>query len=200
MSRLTLAGAACAVWLAASPAAAEPFETFVEMCLDTSLDRQVVDARAKAAGWVALPAAEGDLPEDIRDPAMYSSVDLRSVGDKGMPHDLEFLMTGWGTGETVFGIAGVRTDLCMVLSPASDPAALEARLQELFGFAPVEAEGAPAWLFSRAGSTFRPELALIDMPDDEALRIATERKVYIAGILPQDDMFTLMLATIRPSE
>ena len=200
MSRLTIAGAACAVWLAASPAAAEPFQTFIDMCLDTNLDRQRTDALAKGGGWTPIPAGQIDLGEDVQDAAIYANVDPAAMGDKGAPDDFEMLMTGRSSGEAAFDMPGVQLTICMVFSTSADPNALQDRLQTLLGSPPTEMENVSAWIFSRAGSTFRSEASVIDLPDEEALRVVTERKVYIAAVLPEDDVVGLMLATIRPNE
>jgi len=203
MSRLSFAGAACAVWLAASPVAAEPFANFVDMCLRTDVDRQAAGARAKAIGWYAMPIdAETADESEMEDGALFLSVDPTNVGDKGMPNDLEMLVTGWGSGEQVFDVGGVRMDACIIMTVAGG-GDFAARLEETLGFAPVDFDGEKAWAFSRVGAGFRSEsdLLLALDEDPESLRtLANERKIYIAGVLEEDGLTGLMLAALRPGE
>jgi hypothetical protein len=199
MSRLTIAGAACALWLAAWPAAAEPFRTFVDMCLDTNADRQVAGSKAKAANWHSMPAEVVEsFGDDMRDPAAFLSVDPAEIGAKGPPADLEVLVTGWGAGEETFGVDGVLIDACVVMAISGDRSSLMARLQEWLGTPPVDIDGEPAFVFSRQGSGFRDESALTDLDDSEIPRIARERKVYMAGVIEEEGMVGLLLGALRP--
>lgn len=203
MSRLTIAGAVCALGLAASPAAAEPFENFVDMCLKTDVDRQAAGARAKAIGWFALPVDPATADESgMEDAAIYMNVDPLNAGAKP-PHDLEMLATGWGAGDQVFDVGGIGMDACVVMTAQTTGVDFAARLEELLGFAPTAFDGDRAWVFSRVGTGFRSEAALLDLTTDdpEALRrLARERKIYFAGVLIEETMTGLMVAAIRPED
>ena len=134
MYRSIIAGAAASLWLAASPVAAEPFQNFVNMCIETNLDRQAAGGMAKAAGWIALPAQDMGFEDDgFVDPAIYSSIDPDSVSDKTVG-DFELLLTGWGSGEVAFDFPGVRMDVCAVMAEAGDAASLTSRMENHFGF------------------------------------------------------------------
>jgi len=199
MSRLSFAGAACALWLAASPAAAEPFANFEAMCLGTNADRQAAVAAAKDAGWVVMPPEmmeQGE--EDFRDTQVYLSADPFTASDKGPPADLEMLITGWGSGEEVFGIGGVRVDACVVMSLFGERPDLEAVVTERLGFSPVNLGDQEGWVFSREGSSFRSEAHLMELDESELPRIARERKLYMLGVLNEDGMSGLMLGAVRP--
>lgn len=202
MSRWTIAAAGCALWLYAGPVAAEPFQNFLDMCLNTNVDRQAAGGRAKALGWFPIPIDAAAADESgMEDPELYLSVDPMRVGDKGPPADLEMLVTGWGSGEQVFDVGGVRMDACVIMAGLAGGDSLAARLEERLGFAPSDFDGEKAWAFSRVGAGFQSEEALLVMADEdpEALgRLASERKIYIAGVLEQDDMIGLMIAALRP--
>lgn len=203
MSRSILAGAACALWLAAGSAAAEPFQNFVDFCLDTNADREAAVARAKAAGWSAMPPEMMDPDEiEFRDPAVFLSFDLATVSEKGPPESFEILITGWGSGRDVFDLDGVKLDACAVMSVDGDHATLAARLGERIGFAPtdVTGNGEMGWIFSRAGRRFQSEVELVDIEDSDLVRVARERKLYVAGVLEEDGMTGLLMGALRPSD
>ena len=204
MFRSIIAGAVCALALAASPAAAEPFENFVDMCLETNVDRQAAGARAKAIGWFPMPLDGAAMVESgLQDAALYMNVDPLTVGDKGMPHDLEMLATGWGSGEQVFDVGGVGMDACVLMTALADSEDLAARLEQTLGFGPQDFDGERAWAFSRVGAGYQSEAALLETldKDPESLRrLASERKIYIAGVLVEDGLTGLMLAALRLGE
>ena len=202
MSRLTIAGAAFALSVAASPVAAEPFQNFVDMCLKTDVNRQAAGARAKAIGWFALPVDPSMADESgMQDAAIYMNVDPLNPGSKP-PLDLEILFTGWGAGEEVFDVGGIGMDACMLMT-AQTGGDLGARLEEMLGFPPTNFDGREAWAFSKAGRGFRSEAALLESSEEAPevlLRQARDRKVYLAGVLTEDDMTGLMLAAIRAED
>lgn len=199
MSRLSLAGAACALWFVAAPVAAEPFANFVDLCLETNADRQAAVSAAKAAGWFPMPPEAMDgSDQEFRDLQVYLSADPFAQSDKGPPADLEMLMTGWGSGDEVFGIGGVRVDACVVMSLFDDRSDLAALITERLGFAAINLGDQDGWVFSREGSGFRSEADLMELEESELPRIARERKLYMLGVLNEDGMAGLMLGAVRP--
>lgn len=203
MFRTMMAGAVCALGLAASPVAAEPFENFIDMCLKTDVDRQAAGARAKAIGWFALPVDPASAEENgMEDAAVYMNVDPLNAGNKP-PHDLEMLATGWGAGEEIFDVGGVGMDACILMTAQTNGETLAARLENLLGFAPTMFDEDSGWVFSRVGSGFRSEAALLDLNDDDIealIRLASERKIYFAAVLLEEGMSGLMLAAIRTDD
>lgn len=198
MSRLTIAAAAGAIWLAASPVAAEPFRNFVDMCIETNLDRQAAGAVAKAAGWVVLPAeAMGFEDDGILDPAAYSNIDPARISDKAAVDQLELLLTGWGSGEVAFDFPGVRMDICAVMAGSGDVETLTARVGEHLGLPRINLDGEELWVFSREGATFRSEAALMELDESELPRIAREKKLFVVGVIAEDDMIGLLMAAVR---
>ncbi len=197
MSRRIIAGAACALWVSASAAAAEPFQSWIDMCLNTNLDLQAAGALAKADGWTPLSVEDMDLGEDnLQDPVLYLSADPATLTDKSV-RDVEMLLTGWGRGEEIFGVPGVRMDACVVMSEASDAATLRSRLQDWLGIESTMLDGEETWVFSRNGAGFRSEAALMSLAEDELPRLAREKKVFVAALIPEDGMSGLMLAILR---
>jgi hypothetical protein len=201
MSRSIMAGAACALWLAAGPAAADPFQTFFDICIGTNADREAAGARAKAAGWYRMPMEGMERgEEDFRDTVVYLSIDPAEAGDKGPPEDFEILITGWGTGEEVFDIAGVRVDACVVMSASDDLPGLRSRVADRLGFPIMVLGDEEGWVFSREGTGFRSEADLMLLDESELPRIARERKLYMLGAMLEDGMAALMLGAVRPGE
>ena len=198
MSRLTIAAAASALWLAASPAAAEPFRNFVDMCLNTNADRQAAVSRAKGIGWHPMAADALGLGEDLEEATLHVSADPALMTAKGPPADLEMLVTGFGGGQMDFGVEGTRMEACVVGAVGRDPAELEAQLEERLGMPPAELDGQRLWMFTRAGAGFRSEAAFLEQGDEEALRTIAERKLYMAIVIPEGDVVVIMLATFRP--
>ena len=109
MFRSIIAGAVCALGLAASPAAAEPFQSFLDMCLDTNADRQAAIAVAKAAGWYSMTPEALDMESDeLQEPTLHLSIDPAQMSDKGPHADMDMLVPGWAGEAWDNGFDGVR--------------------------------------------------------------------------------------------
>lgn len=203
MSHSILTGATCAFWLFAGAVAAEPFQQFATLCLDTDSDPQAAGARAEAAGWVIVPHDPADAADpgnaELRDPRAYFSVDPQTLGDRAPPEDFAFLLTGWNANGGPFELDDVKVDLCIVVGGDGDPATLAARMEQRLGFAPIDRAGAPTWVFSRRGRGFRPEFALI-LDDSERARASRERKLYFAAVLDEGGVAGLALGAVRPAD
>ncbi|RZJ04338.1 MAG: hypothetical protein EON89_08280 [Brevundimonas sp.] len=201
MSIFKLAGAICVALFFASSARAEPFDDFVDHCLRTNADQQAVANSAKGDGWFALPPEVFGADADFEDPQLFISEDPAAFGDKGPPADLSMIITGWGEGENVFQISGVRLDVCVVGAQTTTANAdrLRERLETLMGFPPVEYDGERLWLFSRLGEGFHSESGLVDLDDTQLPEIARRQKIYFAGVIEEDNFIGVIMAAVRPS-
>ncbi len=194
--------ATCLVFtLAATEAVAEPFDQFVEFCVNTNAEREVVAGAVKGAGWFALPADEIFAEEEeFRDPAFYISADPSGFGDKGPPSDMGMVMTGWGTGEDVADTPGVNMNLCMVAVNQGDVASLSQSMENLLGFESVDRDGETFWIFSRQGDGFRSENAEVDVDDADVPELARRKKLFMATVLTEDNFVGLLMMALRPNE
>lgn len=187
---------ACALLLSAGAAVAEPYDNFIDLCLDGNGDRTFASAAAKRAGWTPFPnEAVTELEAQFRDPAVFLNFDPNATRPPETP---EFLMTGWGAGGDIFEIPGIRVDVCIVATPALDTAALQRRVTTLLGFESIDIQGQRAWVFSRQGSAFHEEEELLVMSEEELHSYVRERKIFVVGLLAQDGMAGLMLGALRP--
>lgn len=183
MSRLTLAGAVCALSLTAWPAAAEPFDHFIEMCLRTNADAASAAAAALRAGW------HRKLDEETADhgtalfaaPVIYLSDDP-AMGD-GSRAFVDFLMTSTASGEEMFGVPDTTIEACSVVTE-HDLTAQRARMTRELGFEPLESSESIIWIYSRDGDAFRSEASLADVELDasEMLRLLRERQFFFAMV------------------
>lgn len=201
MLRSSAAALAAALCLAAQPAAAEPFENFVDLCVETNVDAAAAEAIAKSAGWFQLPPeAFGDEPLPFEDPHFYLSVDPTTVS-RDKAEDLDILMTGSGAGDDVFGVKDMRLDVCAVGSlVSSDKDALIARLGAFLGFAPNRLEeDVPVWVFTPSGAGFRSRPDLADADDQAFDEAARREKILLATVMDSDGLSILLIGAVRPA-
>ncbi len=198
MFRWVAAGAIAVLCFVSPAAAAEPFDDFVNLCVNNDGRREVVIAKAEERGWFRLPAEA--LPDDgeFRDTVAFLSADPEDHPN-GMPADLRMIMVGRGDSEKLLGVTSLEMEACAVvlLSETSDSASWAGRLDRLLGFGAKSSGADPLWVFSRAGSGFRSESDLMDLPDDQLSAAAKQRDLYIAGLLGED-FSGLLFAAIRP--
>ena len=197
MFRSIVAGAALSLCLASSTVAG-PFEDYLEFCVKSDASAVAAASGAEAAGWSKLPPelfAEEGAP--FHDPSVYMNADLADLDDKA-PTDLRMVMTGWGEGEEIFDLEGMRLDFCMVGIIGGDYEALKRRIAGHFDFAPALVDGEEVWAYSRQGARLQSEAALFE--SDEVPAVAAQgRKVFVSGLLQEDGMVVLLLGAIRPS-
>lgn len=199
--RSVVAATCLAFVLSASEAVAEPFDQFVDFCVRTNAERDVVAGAVKGAGWFALPAQEIFAEDDeFRDPALYISEDPSGFSEKGPPADLGMIMTGWGDGEEIFDIPGVKMDACVVLVSNVSPDELRQRLRDLLGFNSVAMDDEDRWIFSRQGDAFSSEHEHIDVDDAQVPELVRRKKLYIAGVMVEDNFVGVIMAALRPNE
>lgn len=165
----------------ASPAAAEPFDHFIEMCLKTNANAASAAAAALNAGWYREPDEEtADLGDEVfAPPVIHVSVDPARRDESGEFAD--FLMTTTAGGEEMFGVPGTTVETCAVVTE-SDLAAQRARMTRELGFEPLESTQGSIWIYSRDGAAFRSEAALADVDASEMLRLIRERHLFFAMV------------------
>lgn len=189
-------GILLAVGLAGS-VSAEPFDDYVEFCLKPETNAAAANTAAQNAGWFKLPAeiyAGEEVP--FEDPSSWLNFNFYEA-DKALPPDIRFMMTGWGEGEAVFGIEGMRLDFCMVGVMGGDMTALRARMADYFDFDSVEVDGEEIWVYSRQGARLQSEAAIFSEGSDPTAA-AEGRKIFLAGVTQEEAMVMLILGFIRP--
>ena len=186
--------------VSASDAVAEPFDQFVDFCVSTNAEREVVAGAVKGAGWFSLPAEEILDDDDLLGPALYISEDPAGFTDKGPPADMGMVMTGWGAGEDIFDIPGVKMDACVVVVSNENADGLRQRLRDFLGFDSTDMDGEELWIFSRQGDGFRSEYEDADVDDALVPDLVRRKKLYVAGVVVEDDFVGLIMAALRPSE
>lgn len=197
MFRSFVVGALLALGLAGT-AAAEPFGEYIDLCFKPDANAQAAGSAAQDLGWVKMPEGSFGSDAPFQDPSVYLSFDPYTLGDKEPPADMRMLITGWGEGEAVFGLDGMRLDLCAIAMMSGDASALRSQMAGHFGFAPGHIDGEDVWAWSRQGSRLQSEAALFDEGQDPNTAIMG-RKVFIAGVTEEEGMVLLILGAIRPS-
>lgn len=195
MFRVALAGAVCA-WMMAGAAMAEPFESFMTLCVDTNGNRPAAHAAAEQARWIALPAgALGSDDTEFREQIVYANFDPADRSQA--PSSPEALMTGWGDGEEMMGAESVVLEVCGVMAPALDASRMGQRITDLIGARASEADAQPMWLYSRDGDRFVSEAALVEADYGAIEAAARERDLYVVYAMDQDGLGILMLGVVR---
>jgi hypothetical protein len=184
----------------AGAAAAEPFQSFADMCVSTDASAHRAELVAKGAGWRdATSLMPADSGEAFQNTTVFLNFDPANPGDS-TPGDMEVLMTGWADGEAILDIKGVVLDVCGVMSPEGDPLRMGKRLTDHLGL-PASAEDGgtmPVWLYSRQGDRFVSEAGLIDAEDEEFLAAVRQRSVYAVYVFDADGLAGLFVGAVRP--
>ncbi|NBB66156.1 hypothetical protein GVN18_43610 [Pseudomonas sp. ODNR1LW] len=197
---LTAVLAASTGWAFATAVAAEPFETFLDLCFANSAQVQAVDAAAKRAGWSAAPEElRAALAEEFRDPIAYLNTPIEQLHDADA---LEIVVAGSGDGETVMGVSGLRVDLCMIVNTVDNSETLKNQFKNLIGLAPtdIKDEQMQGWLFSRSPSGFASEAALLEMDDAEAVKAVRRKPLYLAFVVAEDGFSGLAFAVVKSAD
>lgn len=191
------AGLIAAAWLAAGSATAEPFQSFVNLCLAANGDAQAVATRARAGDWFDVPPeALEDFGKGFQDSALYLNFDLSQKVAPVEP--IEMLVTGWSDGKTALDMDGLRLDICGLMSPEADTRVLNRDVTAHLGFPPVTNDGMTLWLFSRGADGFVSETALMDSDDKAIFAAARKRRLYALYSVNDGELGGLMLGAIRP--
>lgn len=156
---LTLAMVAVA---AATPAAAQSFDTFKRFCLDTGGVPESSLAALSQAGWETDPRT-ANLPAGL-------SVTLMSDPTTGTP-PTEMVMAGF-----MATPAGLSLPACSVMGPAVEAELVQEQVTGWTGFAPVRsAQGWTSWVYSGGPERLTPQPDLVDVGDAELQAAARTR-------------------------
>ncbi len=201
MFRLVAAGAMFMLCLVGSPAAAEPFDDFVNLCMNNDGRRDLVIAKAEERGWYRLPTEV--VPPDnaeLKDMVAFLSADPADHPD-GMPAGLRMLMVGRGDGQKLLGVASLELEVCAVavMDDTAPTASWADRLDQTLGLKAITKTGAPLWVFSRDGTKFRSEADALDLPEDQIATFAKQQSLYLASVL-DEDYPGLLFAAVRSAD
>ena len=196
MSKFVHAGAAAAaLLLLASPAAADPFELFKDICLDTRAERAAVIETFEKAGWVSVPAtAFGDGSEGVGEPMAFVRSEDLHLAD---PAATEVGIIGWSAVDAFISLPEVRVEFCAVVHPG-DKALMDRKMESLFAFPPIDINSEEVWIFSRDSSGYRPEGSLLDLSKEEFTRLTSDRQIYIAATISEDGSAITIVGAVRP--
>lgn len=181
-------------------AAAEPFQSFTDLCVSTNAEAHAAEVAAKGSGWRDVTRQMGaDMGEEFQDTAVYFNFDPANLGQMSPNDSMEILMTGWGDGEALMDTKGVILDVCGVMSPQADPQRMSKQLTDHLGVpSSTTGEGA-VWLYSRQGGRFESEVALLDDEDENFLAATRERSLYFVYLLQEDGLAGLFVGAVRPA-
>ena len=158
-----------AVLLAASPAAADPFQAFLKACVTTDGDAAAAISAMGDIGWKPLPpeALDGAELDDVQNLTIHTNFDPAS---KAAPDSLEILMTGAADGAVVFDTPGVMMNICGVMSSEANAQTLITQVNAHLNSTPQLTETAyTAWIYSRQNGRFVAETELMDADDEVML-------------------------------
>lgn len=194
-----MTGAVLALALAGS-AAAEPFQSFADMCVSTNADARAAEVVAKGAGWQDITSQmPTDSIQEFQDTAIFLNFDPADPGGMTPDKSVEFLMTGWGDGEAVLSTKGVVLDVCGVLSPQANARRMGKQLTDHLGLPASTAESETLWLYSRQGDRFVSEASLLDAEDEDFLTAVRERSLYAVFVYEADGLAGLAVGAVRPA-
>jgi len=199
MLRSGLTGALLSLTLAGA-AAAEPFQSFADLCLSTDADAHAAEIAAKGSGWRDFTAQMGaDMGEGFQDTAVYLNFDPADVDSLSPGESMDVLVTGWGDGATMLDIKGAVLDVCGVMSPQADSQVMNRQLTAHLGMVPSTKAGETVWFYSRQGGRFVSEAGLVNAGDEAFLAATRERSLYAVYVYEADGLAGLFVGAVRPA-
>lgn len=199
MLRSGITGALLSLALAGA-AAAEPFQSFADMCVSTDADAHAAEVVAKGAGWRDMTSQmPADSGQQFQDMAVFFNFDPADPGSVSPGDSMEVLMTGWGDAEAILDIKGVALDVCGVMSPEADPLRMGKRLTDHLGLPASTDDSETVWLYSRQGERFVSEAALMDAEDEDFLAAVRARSLYVVYVYDADGLAGLFVGAVRPA-
>lgn len=193
------ATAATALLLFASPAAADPFQSFLKACMSTNGDATAAIAAMSALGWKSMPLeAFGEAP-----PAEMSNVALHINFDPqgdSLPDSIEMLMTGDADAEMLLDAPTVSMEVCGIIAIEGDAAALVQQATAYFGAPPQMDEEDTAWIYSRQNGRIVLEDELVHAEDDVILAALQDRPLFAVFSFEEDGAAGLMMGAFRSTK
>jgi len=173
----------------ATPAAADPYDDFLNLCVASAGDGAAVQTKAEAAGF---GEASGELYSTFRLPDFPDAkIKVRGQGDA-----LEVLIFGTAPREDFGAMTGTT---CIVVALGLDARSAETRLETKLGF-PAFTDGAadaPMWYLTGGPDVWRSEPQLVGADDAGIAAVARERPVSIFAVLPVGQGAGLMYGTLK---
>ncbi|HEV2081737.1 MAG TPA: hypothetical protein VGR32_04700 [Brevundimonas sp.] len=175
--------------LLATPAAADPYDDFLELCVAPSGDVAAAQTKARAAGFGDAPA---EVARTFRLPDFPDAVPLT----RGEGAAMEIFIAGTAPREDFGAMTGTT---CIVVAPALDAGSAETRLETKLGFPAFTdgAAGAPMWYLTGGPDVWRSEPQLVGSSDARIAEVARERPVSIFAVLPVGSGAGLMYGTLK---
>ena len=189
-----------AALLAASPAAADPFQSFLKACVTTDGAAAAAISAMGDIGWKPLPpeALGGAELDDVQDLTIHINFDPAS---NVAPDSLEMLMTGIADGAVLFDTPGVMMNICGVMSSDANAQALIEQMNAYLNAPPQLTESAySAWIYSRQNGRFVPETELMEAEDEALLAALRQRPLFAIYVLEEDELGGLMLGALRATK
>jgi hypothetical protein len=175
--------------LLATPAAADPYDDFLELCVAPAGDVAAAQAKARAAGFADAPE---QVARTFRLPDFPDAVPLT----RGEADAMEIFIAGTAPREDFGAMTGTT---CIVVAPALDAGSAEARLEAKLGFPAFTdgAAGAPMWYLTGGPDVWRSEPQLVGSSDARIAEVARQRPVSIFAVLPLGTGAGLMYGTLK---
>ena len=186
-----LAAPVALLLLAAAPVAAQSFSDFERFCIATDGQLEAVQAAAEEAGWRALPASMLAEPRGEDEEKIHAA--YNATGDAA-----GFLLIGQGPPPLDLD-DGVMIQTCGMMTETVDGESAAARLKSMLSIGDsIEHEiDTGLWLFSKSGSGFRDERALLE-PGADVVAAARQRDLRIVGSGGEDGLVMLLYGRLVP--
>lgn len=175
--------------LLATPAAADPYNDFLDLCVASAGDVAAAQGKARAAGFGDAPA---EVAQTFRLPDFPDAVVLA----RGEGEGIELVIAGTAPRPDFGALTGTT---CIVVAPGLEPRSAETRLEAKLGF-PAFTDGAanaPMWYLTGGPDVWRSEPQLVGADDAGIAAVARERPVSIFAVLPVGQGTGLMYGTLK---
>lgn len=175
--------------LLATPAAADPYDDFLNLCVASGGDLVGAQAKAREAGF---GDASQEVATQFRLPDFPDAVALT----RGEGPATEILVVGTAPRQDFGAMTGTT---CILVAPSLASASAETRLEAKLGFPAFTdgAAGAPMWYLTGGPDVWRSEPQLVGASDARIAEVARQRPVSIFAVLPVGQGAGLMYGTLK---